>query len=101
MSSRNARLGAEDRAAAAVLHRALLAGRGAVEGGASAGEVEALLGEAIAAEPRAALVSADLRDAKTLAPVDRQGPPEVVLLVAARFGGVLLIDQMTAEPGGA
>ena len=100
MSSRNARLGSADRAAAAVLHRALRAGRGALAGGASPTEVEALLGEVIASEPRAALVSADLRDAATLAPPGGPAPPLAVMLVAARFGDVLLIDQMTAAPGG-
>ena len=101
MSSRNARLGAEDRAAAAVLHRALLTGRAAVARGAPAAEVEAALRRAVAAEPRAALVSADLRDAATLAPVDGPAAAPAVMLLAARFGDVLLIDQMTAEPGGA
>ncbi len=101
MSSRNARLGAEDRAAATVLHAALLAGRAAVEGGAAAADVEALLAQIVSAEPRASLVSADVRDAVTLAPAGRQAPSQTVLLLAARFGDVLLIDQMTAMPGGA
>ena len=101
MSSRNARLGPEDRAAATVLHRALLAGRAVVERGAAAAAVEAALRLAIAAEPRAALVSADLRDAATLAPVEGPARAPVVMLLAARLGDVLLIDQMTAEPGGA
>ena len=97
MSSRNARLRPEDRAAAPVLHRALRAGREAIERGTAPTEVEALLRDTIASEPRAALVSADLRDAGTLAPTDRRAPPQAVMLVAARFGDVLLIDQMTAE----
>lgn len=97
MSSRNARLGAADRAAAPVLHAALLAGRAALAQGAAPAEAEAVLREAIAAEQRAALVSADLRDAATLAPVDRRPSSQVAMLVAARFGDVLLIDQMTAE----
>ncbi len=101
MSSRNARLGAADRAAAPVLHRALRAGGRAVEAGRAPAEVEAILRETIAAEPRAALVSADLRDAATLAPATGRCPPQVVMLVAAHLGGVLLIDQMTATPGGA
>ena len=97
MSSRNARLSPEDRAAAPVLHRALRAGREATRQGAAAAEVEALLRGTIAAEPRAALVSADLRDADTLAPADGRATPQTVMLVAARFGDVLLIDQLTAE----
>lgn len=97
MSSRNAQLGLEDRTAASVLYRSLRAGREAIGRGASAQEVEALLRGTIAAEPRATLISADLRDARTLAPAGRRAPPQAVMLVAARFGGVLLIDQMTAE----
>ena len=99
MSSRNVRLGPGDRAAAGVLHRALLAGREALRMGAAPEEVEARLREVIAAEPRAALVSADLRDAATLGPATIEPRAPWVMLVAARFGDVLLIDQMTATPG--
>ncbi|PRY92651.1 pantothenate synthetase [Hasllibacter halocynthiae] len=98
LSSRNARLSAADRAAAPVLHRALLAGRAAVERGAAAAAAEGAMARVVASEPRAALASADCRDAATLAPVDGRPASEVVLLLAARFGEVLLIDQMTAEP---
>ncbi|MGR3541148.1 MAG: pantoate--beta-alanine ligase [Hasllibacter sp.] len=98
LSSRNARLTPEDREAAPVLHRALLAGRAAIEAGATAAEAESAMTQVVASEPRAALASADCRDAATLAPIRGRPAAEAVLLLAARFGEVLLIDQMTATP---
>lgn len=99
LSSRNVRLSPEDRAAATVLARALDKGERLVAGGER--DAATILSEVramIEAEPRADLKSLDLRDAETLDGVERIGDRPVVLLVTARFGTVLLIDQRVAMP---
>ena len=98
LSSRNVRLAPEDRAAAAVLARALEEGTAMIAAGEGDPEtVLAAMRATIAAEPRAELRSLDLRDAATLEPVARIGARPVVMLVTAMFGDVLLIDQRVAE----
>ena len=76
MSSRNARLTPEQRAAAAVLHRALRAGQ-------DADDPVAAMEAVIATEP--------------LAELDYAAHDGDRLLVAARFGAVRLIDNMGAR----
>ncbi len=98
MSSRNVRLSEDHRRAAPVLHAALEVGRAAIEAGegvTAAGErVRRRLEEARDAQVQ----SVDLRDAATLQPL--RGTPDraVVMLLAVRFGDVLLIDNMVAIP---
>ncbi len=77
MSSRNVYLSAEQRVAATVLHRALLAGRSAPA------DPELAMRAAIAAEPLADLDYVASRDGR--------------LLVAARFGSTRLIDNLALE----
>jgi pantoate--beta-alanine ligase len=94
MSSRNARLGPEDRAAATVLHRALSAARERWEGG----EVDAeILRDAmrtvIAGESRAQLEYASVADALTLAELETVRGP-ALLSLAVRVGPVRLIDNV-------
>jgi pantoate--beta-alanine ligase len=97
LSSRNRRLPPAARAAAPVLHRALAAGRAAIAGGATTpAAVEAVMGEVLAGEAAAEVDYAVARDAATLEPpatVDGA----VRLLVAARLGGVRLIDNVAAR----
>ncbi|MBW3615165.1 MAG: pantoate--beta-alanine ligase [Actinobacteria bacterium] len=83
MSSRNVYLSAEERRAAGVLHRALLAGRAAADAGAGAGAVEARMTEVVGAEPLADLEYAAVRDGR--------------LQIAARFGRTRLIDNLALE----
>ena len=85
------RLTPEDRAAATVLHRALIAG--AARGGTAEAVAQAVR-EAVAAEPRAALRGLDVVDASTFEPAAGRLPARAGVMVAAEFGGVLLIDQM-------
>ena len=59
--------------------------------------VLAAMREIIAAEPRADLASLDIRDAANLDAVTAIDDRPVVILVTARFGDVLLIDQRVAE----
>lgn len=98
MSSRNVRLSEAHRKEAAVLNRALNRARCLAE----TGQTVADLAEAVRADlktaPSARVESVDICDARTLeelsGPLDR---PAVVLL-AVRFGGVLLIDQRVLAP---
>jgi pantoate--beta-alanine ligase len=97
MSSRNAQLGAHDRARAVALHAALLTAEEAVaEGERSAGD--------LLAAARAAMESFDvtpeylaLVSPTTLEPVTRLEEP-ALLAVAARVGAVRLIDNTVLDP---
>ncbi|HEX6799566.1 MAG TPA: pantoate--beta-alanine ligase [Ktedonobacterales bacterium] len=100
LSSRNAYLGPEDRAAAAVLSRALLAGV-AVFDARPAGGVEAVrqaMAAVAAGEPRTALEYADVCDPDTFAPLTELSTP-ALLAIAARVGPARLIDNVVLRPG--
>jgi len=93
MSSRNLRLTPQDRAAALVLWRALATAEQAfAHGERSAESVCATVRSVVEGEPRASLDYVEVADAATLRPVDRIESPSVVL-TAAWFGGVRLIDN--------
>lgn len=93
-SSRNRRLGPEDRRAATVLFRALTAGREAlVKGARLAADLEAAMAGVVAAERRARLDYAVVVDPVTLAaPASLAG--ELRLLIAADVGPARLIDNL-------
>ncbi len=96
LSSRNARLTPEERAAAPVLYRALQAGRSAIGAGERRSHrVAAVMAEIVEAEPLARLDYAEVVDAS-----DLTGPAvlagDVRLLVAARIGSTRLIDNVGA-----
>lgn len=94
MSSRNAYLTATERAQAASLPRAMRTAIEAIEaGGAVAGALESLRA-ALLAGGFASVDYAELRDAGSLAPLDRLGEHPARLLVAARIGKARLIDNM-------
>ena len=97
LSSRNARLTLEQRAAAPVLHRALQAGRSAVDDGERMPErVAAAMRTIVTAEPLAQLDYAAVVDATDLTvPATLAG--DVRLLVAAHFGSTRLIDNLGAR----
>ena len=100
MSSRNAYLTAEERAAAPVIHRALQSGRASILAGEDdPATVRQLVADIIAAEPLAELDYAAVVDAGTLA--DAEGlTGELRLLAAARFGRARLIDNVgVTAPG--
>jgi pantoate--beta-alanine ligase len=99
LSSRNAHLSPDDRARAAVLHRALVAVQKAV----AAGEQDPAAARAHAlAELTAAGVEPDyveLVSATTLAPVSRIDPDgDVLAVLAAHVGGTRLIDNQLIQP---
>jgi pantoate--beta-alanine ligase len=96
MSSRNRYLDADERRAAAVLHRALQEARTAVaEGERDVNRVRQILDRAISLEVLAALDYAEVVDAGTLERVNviEPGCP-VVALLAVRVGTTRLIDNM-------
>jgi pantoate--beta-alanine ligase len=93
MSSRNVYLTAEERAAAPVLHRALLAGVEAIDRGErDPAAVRAVMAAVVAAEPLAQLEYAEVVDAATLQEIDPLAG-NLRLLAAARFGRGRLIDN--------
>jgi pantoate--beta-alanine ligase len=98
LSSRNAYLSPEERVAAPVLHRALLAGAAAIErdGQRDPAAVRGLMTDIVAAEPHAALDYAEVVDPRTLRRIGTLDG-DVRLLVAARFGRARLIDNMGAR----
>lgn len=98
MSSRNVRLTPEDRKAALVLNRALAYGDYEASDGRDAAQLEHDIAAFIAREPRAHIESVDVRDAHTLEVPSGQIDSAVVILLAVRFGDVLLIDQRVADP---
>src|SRR5581483_9149663 len=101
MSSRNAYLTPEMRAAATVLYRALLAGKQAFEdqvSGGPAGVIEAMR-EVVASEPLVALDYAQVRDPGTFQPLESLQAP-ALLLIAASPGSTRLIDNFLLRADG-
>ena len=101
MSSRNAYLNAEERAAATVLHRALQAGKVLVEAepGLGAERVVEEMHKVIMAELRAQLEYADVCDPDTFAPLESMRTP-ALLAVSARVGPARLIDNFLLRDDG-
>ena len=92
-SSRNVHLSPAERAAAPVLHRALLAAHAAWSGGERSGDaLRATMREVLAAEPLANVAYVSIADGITLAELDRIDGPALASL-AARFGATRLIDN--------
>jgi pantoate--beta-alanine ligase len=93
LSSRNVHLSPEQRAAAPVLHRALLAAREAWEGGVrSGGVLRDRMRETLASERLAQTEYVSVADAGTLQELDRIDGP-ALLSLAVRFGETRLIDN--------
>jgi pantoate--beta-alanine ligase len=96
LSSRNVYLTAEERAAAPALHRALLAGRDAIEAGERDPQmIRNAMVEIVAREPSIELDYAEIAAADLTPPTAVAG--EVRLLIAARLGNTRLIDNMGAH----
>jgi pantoate--beta-alanine ligase len=98
LSSRNTYLSADERKAATVLHRALMAARAEL----AAGSVDALqlqttLRKVLGDEPLAAVDYAEIVDADTFEPVTRVARPCYAVL-AVVIGKTRLIDNMYIEP---
>jgi pantoate--beta-alanine ligase len=94
MSSRNVHLAPDERAAAAVLHRALLAGRALRDAGERDAEaIRAAVREVLAAEPLADVEYVSLADDGSLAELDLVDG-SALLSLAVRFGTTRLIDNL-------
>jgi pantoate--beta-alanine ligase len=94
MSSRNVNLSPDERSAAPVLHRALLAGRRAIEAGErDPTTVRRVMAGEVATEPLARLDYAEVVDAATFDVPDPLAG-ELRLLIAARFAKARLIDNV-------
>lgn len=95
LSSRNQRLDPRSRQAAAAISASLAAAHAAHAGGAgSGGEAAEALRAGLAAEPSLGVDYAEVRDAGTLRPPEPGGGRPLAALVAARVGGVRLIDNL-------
>lgn len=99
MSSRNAYLSAQERQAATVLYRALLAARRAFAGGERRADVlRQILLQVLAEEPLARPEYVSAADTETLA--ELSGPvTQALLSMAVRIGKTVLIDNLTVREG--
>lgn len=93
LSSRNAYLSADQRAAAAMLPRAMQAGIAVIEAGGAVEDATNGIEQALLAAGFASVDYVALADAATLEPLARADRP-ARLLVAARLGTTRLIDNM-------
>ncbi|MFW5830357.1 MAG: pantoate--beta-alanine ligase [Planctomycetota bacterium] len=95
MSSRNRRLGPEDRAAASAMPQGLVkASRAFADGEREPMELVNLVAEELLMHPGVDVDYAELIDPATFKPVGEQAQPGHVLAVAAFVGGVRLIDHI-------
>ena len=99
LSSRNARLSADDRRNALALHRALrLAESLYADGARDANAIRALMVNALNAAPGVSIDYVSVADAETLAELDVIDRPALASL-AARVGGARLIDNVVLGAG--
>jgi pantoate--beta-alanine ligase len=93
MSSRNVHLSPDERRAAPILRRALLAARARWEAGERSGEaLRDAMSETLTAEPLADVEYVSVADGRTLQELDVVGDP-ALLSLAVRFGSTRLIDN--------
>jgi pantoate--beta-alanine ligase len=98
LSSRNAYLSAEERKAATVLHRALVAARDELSAGVrDAMQLQTAMRRILEAEPLANVDYAEIVSADTFEPVVRVARPAYALL-AVFVGKTRLIDNLLIEP---
>lgn len=98
MSSRNVRLAEDHRAEAVILSRSLERAEELAKTGATIADLEALVRATLATSAAAEVKSVDIRDAVTLDELTGLLDRPAVILLAVRFGNVLLIDQRVVAP---
>lgn len=101
MSSRNAYLHEEDRAAATIVYQALEAGRRVFDEhpGGNPQLVKQAMVNTVASEPRAQLEYADVRDPNSFLPLTTLRAP-ALLVITATVGPARLIDNFLLHAGG-
>lgn len=98
MSSRNLRLTEEHRPQAVVLSKSLDLAADLAKSAPQITELQKEIGEILGAAPDAEVQSIDIRDAVTLEELSGKLASPAVVLLAVRFGKVLLIDQRVISP---
>ncbi|MCV0424102.1 MAG: pantoate--beta-alanine ligase [Roseibium sp.] len=98
MSSRNIRLQDDHRREATILNRSLDEAEKMARTGPTIAELEAMVRDTLATAASAEVKSVDIRDAETLAEISGSIDRPAVILLAVRFGSVLLIDQRVVAP---
>ena len=98
MSSRNVRLGAEDRQAALVLSQSLACAEEAAAAGTTIEDLRDIIATTINAEPRATLRGLDIVGATDLSEITGPLTSPAAIMLSAEFGGVLLLDQRVVSP---
>jgi len=98
LSSRNAYLSAQERAAAVALPKALAEAKALMEAGGPVDRALAQARDALAAAGFGPVDYVEVRDAQTLAPMMVLDRP-ARLLAAARIGNTRLIDNVAVQPG--
>lgn len=98
MSSRNVRLTAEHRAEAVQLSRSLTFAEELAKSAPAISALEAAVRQSLAEAPSGKVESVDIRDAETLEELSGMLDRPAVVLLAVRFGTVLLIDQRVIAP---
>ncbi|MEP0234612.1 MAG: pantoate--beta-alanine ligase [Parasphingorhabdus sp.] len=99
MSSRNVRLEPDQRAEAPALNRSLLAADDVARAGGTIADMDGAVRKALSEASLGKVESVDIRDAETLEELDGPLTRPAVVLLAVRFGKVLLIDQKVIHPG--
>jgi len=99
MSSRNVRLTPEHRAEAVQLNRSLDVAEELARSAPEIAALDAAIRETLAKAQSAKVESVDIRDALTLGALSGRLARPAVVLLAVRFGAVLLIDQRVIAPG--
>lgn len=98
MSSRNVRLTPEHRQEALVLSRSLAEAENIAKTGPEIADLQTAIRDVLATSPSAEVMSVDIRDAVTLEELSGALDQSAVVLLAVRFGAVLLIDQRVITP---
>ncbi len=98
LSSRNVRLTPDDRAAAPVLHRALLAAKAAITAGGTVADADKAIRTTLATTPRADLRGLDIVHQSDFTPATGRPTAPIGIMLSAQFGDVLLIDQKDIIP---
>ncbi|CTQ73604.1 pantoate--beta-alanine ligase [Roseibium alexandrii] len=98
MSSRNVRLTEDQRTEAVALSRSLDKAKQLAETAPRIDDLEAAVRSVLSDAPSGQIESIDIRDAETLAELSGALDRPAVILLAVRFGSVLLIDQRVVRP---